>query len=79
MKKFSLLSAMFAAMFFGGNVMAQDYETVLEDTFESYSNGDHIAQAAIAAGHDYWTTWDEAPGSATDPVITNEEAATGSL
>ncbi len=78
MKKFSLLSAMFAAMFFGGNVMAQDYETVLEDTFESYSNGDHIAQAAIAAGHDYWTTWDETPGSAADAVITNEDAASGS-
>ena len=68
---------MFAAMFFGGNVMAQDYETVLEETFEDYAAGSNVAVASIAAGHDYWTTWDETPGSEADATVTDEDAASG--
>jgi hypothetical protein len=48
------------------------------ETFEDYNAGEHLAQQANAMGRDYWTTWDNAPGSATDPYVSNDEAHAGS-
>ena len=68
MKKYSLL--MLVAMFlFIGNVKAQEVETLIEDDFEAYTVGNKLAQEAIAAGIDWWTTWSNLPGSAEDGVI----------
>ena len=44
-------------------------EVLLFEPFEEYTVGNHIASEAIAAGHDWWTTWNNQPGSATDGVI----------
>ncbi len=39
------------------------------DDFEAYNVGDKLAEAAQAAGNDFWTTWSSAPGGAEDAVI----------
>ena len=44
-------------------------EVVLEDDFEEYTMGNKIAAEAVAAGHDWWTTWSNAPGGAEDGVV----------
>lgn len=44
-------------------------EVLVDESFEEYTVGDKIAQAAIAAGYDYWTTWSNAPGGAEDGVV----------
>ncbi|MBR6775725.1 MAG: T9SS type A sorting domain-containing protein [Bacteroidales bacterium] len=68
MKKYSLL--MLVAMFlFAGNLRAQEVEVLIEDDFEAYTVGNKLAQEAIAAGIDWWTTWSNAPGSGEDGVI----------
>ena len=48
-------------------------EVVLEDDFEEYTEGNKIAAEAIAAGHDWWTTWSNAPGGAEDGVVASFE------
>lgn len=48
------------------------------ETFEDYNAGEQLALQANAMGRDYWTTWSNAPGSAEDPMVTNEQAHTGS-
>jgi len=48
------------------------------ETFEDYNVGEQLALQANAMGRDYWTTWSNAPGSAEDPMVTNEQAHTGS-
>ncbi len=68
MKKVSLLS-MIAAFVFGGNLMAQEPQTLISDQFEEYTVGNKIAVEANAAGHNWWTTWSNAPGSAEDGVV----------
>ena len=68
MKKVSLL--MLVAMFlFMGNVKAQDVFVLLEDDFSAYTVGNKLASESNAAGHDWWTTWSSAPGSAEDGII----------
>lgn len=68
MKKYSLL--MLVAMFlFIGNVKAQEVEVLIEDDFSAYTVGNKLAQGALAIGIDWWTTWDSAPGTATDGVV----------
>ena len=39
------------------------------DPFEEYTVGNKIAQEALAAGHDWWTTWSNAPGGSEDGVV----------
>ena len=46
-------------------------EVLIFEPFEEYNVGDKIAQAAVAAGHDWWTTWSNAPGGAEDGVVAN--------
>ena len=44
-------------------------EVLLLEPFEEYTVGNKIAAEAIAAGHDWWTTWSNAPGGAEDGVV----------
>ncbi len=44
-------------------------ETIVMEPFEEYNVGDKIAVAAINAGHDWWTTWDNTPGGAGDGEV----------
>ena len=48
-------------------------EVLIFDPFEEYTVGDKIAAEAIAAGHDWWTTWSNAPGGAEDGVVADFE------
>ena len=66
MKKFSLLS-MVAAMLFGGSVAAQT--VLIQDDLEEYTVGNKLAAEAIAAGHDWWTTWNQTSGGSNDGEI----------
>ncbi|MBP5574082.1 MAG: T9SS type A sorting domain-containing protein [Bacteroidales bacterium] len=44
-------------------------EVLIADPFEEYTEGNKIAVASAAAGHDWWTTWSNAPGGAEDGVV----------
>ena len=44
-------------------------EVLLFEPFEEYTVGNKIAAEAIAAGHDWWTTWSNAPGGSEDGVV----------
>ena len=44
-------------------------EVLLLEPFEEYTVGNKIAAEAIAAGHDWWTTWSNAPGGNEDGVV----------
>jgi hypothetical protein len=44
-------------------------EILLFEPFEEYTVGNKIAAEAIAAGHDWWTTWSNAPGGNEDGVV----------
>ncbi|MBR5911702.1 MAG: T9SS type A sorting domain-containing protein [Bacteroidales bacterium] len=68
MKKVSLLS-LAAALLMGGSLMAQEPQVLISDQFEEYTVGNKIAVEAIAAGHDWWTTWENNPGSSEDGVV----------
>jgi hypothetical protein len=70
MKKVSLLS-MAAALILGGNLMAQEPQVLISEQFEEYTVGNKIAVEAVAAGHDWWTTWSNAPGGSEDGVVAN--------
>ena len=56
---------------------AADDEVVIEDTFEDYTVGNHIASEAIAAGNDFWTTWSNAPGGSEDGVVAEQGTKAG--
>ena len=73
MKKVSLLS-MVAALLFGGSLAAQT--VLINDDFESYPLGGRIAESAIAAGNDWWTTWYNHPGSTTEDGVIAEAGGT---
>ena len=49
-------------------------EVLIFDDFEEYTVGNKIASEAIAAGHDWWTTWSNAPGGSEDGVVATEGA-----
>lgn len=68
MKKVSLLS-LAAALLMGGSLMAQEPQVLISDQFEEYTVGNKIAVEANAAGHDWWTTWSNTPGSSEDGVV----------
>jgi len=50
---------------------------IYED-FELYTAGEQLVLEAISNGIDYWDTWSGSPGSAEDPYITADQAASGS-
>ncbi len=50
-------------------VSSQEDEVLIFDPFEEYTVGNKIAVEAINAGHDWWTTWSNAPGSSEDGVV----------
>ena len=49
-------------------LQSNDVELLFEP-FEEYTVGNKIASEAIAAGHDWWTTWSNAPGGSEDGVV----------
>ena len=62
---------MAAALILGGNLMAQEPQVLISEQFEEYTVGNKIAVEAVAAGHDWWTTWSNAPGGSEDGVVAN--------
>ncbi len=55
-------------------------EVLIYDPFEEYTVGNKIAAEAIAAGHDWWTTWSNAPGGSEDGVVADfDETQCGHL
>lgn len=42
---------------------------VLNETYESYTVGNKIAEEAYVAGNNWWTTWSNDPGSLEDGVV----------
>jgi len=67
---------------------AEDYMVVIEEgsgiigdvweTFEDYNANDYLVVQANSMGRDYWTTWSGSPGSAEDPMVSDDVAFTGS-
>ena len=55
---------------------AYDDEEIVNDPFEEYTVGNKIAVEAAAAGHEWWTTWSNAPGGAEDGVVAELGAKT---
>ena len=49
-------------------------EVLIFDPFEEYTVGNKIAAEAIAAGHDWWTTWSNQPGGSEDGVVADFDA-----
>ena len=52
-----------------GIVDGADDQVLIFDDFEEYTVGNKIAEEAIAAGHDWWTTWTNHPGGNEDGVV----------
>ena len=50
---------------------------LVNDSFEEYTVGGKIAQSAVAAGHDWWTTWTNNPGGSNDGTVSNDYASEG--
>ncbi len=69
--KFNLTLICAFLMFIG----ALNAQIIFQDDFESYSDGDRIAQAAA---NDFWDTWSGNTGGAEDGRITVAQAASGS-
>ena len=44
-------------------------QVLILEPFEEYTVGNHIATECAEAGHDWWTTWGNAPGGAEDGVV----------
>ena len=57
---------------------SQFSDVELYDDFEAYTSGQQLVVEALANGIDYWDTWSGSPGSAEDPYITSDQAASGS-
>ena len=52
-------------------------QELIGESFEEYPVGDKIAQSAIAAGHDWWTTWNNNPGGSNDGTVSDAYASEG--
>jgi hypothetical protein len=50
----------------------------ISEDFELYTSGEQLVIEALSNGIDYWDTWSSSPGSAEDPYITSDQAASGS-
>ncbi|OQX81109.1 MAG: hypothetical protein B6D64_02305, partial [Bacteroidetes bacterium 4484_276] len=74
LKKLQLLTLLLAI----GLVSFGQKSSILNETFEDYNAGDYLVQQANAMGNDYWDTWSGSPGSAEDPMVTDDVAFTGS-
>ncbi len=68
MKKFLLSLA--AILFFGYAAMSQI--TLYEDNFDSYTTGEQL----VLENSTNWTTWSNSPGSAEDPMISDDFSST---
>ncbi len=70
---------MLAIFIFGANMFAQtkDDEVLISDSFENYTVGNKIAQEAVAAGYDHWTTWSGTIGGNEDGVVSDAFASDG--
>ncbi|MBR5726753.1 MAG: leucine-rich repeat protein, partial [Muribaculaceae bacterium] len=53
----------------GGTVTIGGMANLLYDSFEMYNLGSKLSVAATSVGHDWWTTWDNAPGGIEDGVV----------
>ena len=54
-----------------GKVSPVDSESPVVEDFASFETGSKLAQSAINAGQDCWTTWLNNPGSDEDGIIAN--------
>ena len=76
MKKVYLLIAFLVLAGYG---FAQ--QTLIYDSFEEYTVGNHISTEANAAGHSWWTTFsgviNHQPADGEDGVVSNEHASDG--
>ena len=59
-------------------VSLQAEEELIGDSFEEYTVGNKIAAEAVAAGHEWWTTWSNNPGGSNDGVVSDDFASEGS-
>ncbi|MBO4328730.1 MAG: T9SS type A sorting domain-containing protein [Bacteroidales bacterium] len=48
-------------------------EVLILEPFEEYTVGNKLAVESAAAGHDWWTTWSNAPGGTEDGVVAEYE------
>ena len=58
-------------------VSSQEDQVLLGESFEEYTVGNKIAAEAVAAGHDWWTTWTNQPGGSNDGTVSNDYASEG--
>ena len=58
-------------------VSSQEDQVLLGESFEEYTVGNKIAAEAVAAGHDWWTTWTNQPGGNNDGTVSNDYASEG--
>ena len=58
-------------------VSSQENEELIGESFEEYTVGNKIAQSAVAAGHDWWTTWNNNPGGSNDGTVSDDYASEG--
>ncbi len=49
--------------------LGEDVEILIYEPFEEYTVDNMIAAEAIAAGHEWWTTWNNNPGSTEDGTV----------
>lgn len=52
-------------------------QELIGESFEEYTVGNKIAAEAVAAGHDWWTTWNNQPGGSNDGTVSNDYASEG--
>jgi hypothetical protein len=68
------------SLFYVDNVVFEQEgadQELIGDSFEEYTVGNKVAQEAAAAGNDWWTTWNNNPGSAEDAVVSDAFASEG--
>ena len=58
-------------------VSSQEDEELIGESFEEYAVGGKIAQSSVAAGHDWWTTWNQTAGGSNDGTVSNDFASEG--
>ena len=58
-------------------VSSQEDQVLIGESFEEYTVGNKIAAEAVAAGHDWWTTWTNQPGGNNDGTVSNDYASEG--
>ena len=53
-------------------ISSTEDEVIVDDPFTEYTVGNKIASESQAAGHDWWTTWSNAPGGSEDGVVAEQ-------